>query len=123
MTIFDFISSILFTKKKITASAIDVENEFVPFLVNRWLSMYSASCAKISNTINRYMSTLNKAEIYNLCIASFEKQPNKKINYFKRTKDEDKKVNEDIIKKIAIVKELSVREVREYFKLLNYKAE
>jgi len=122
MTIFDYISSILFTKKKISTT-IDAETEFVPFLVNRWLSMYSSPCAKIANTINRYLSTLNKLEIYNLCVACFDRQPNKKINYFKRSREDDKKINEDIVKKIASAKELSIREVKEYFKLLNYKAE
>lgn len=123
MTIFDYISSILFTKKKLQPSTIDVEAEFIPYMVNRWLSMYSISCAKISNTINRYLSTLNKAEIYSLCVTSYDKQPNKKINYFKKSKEDDKKINEDIVKKVAAAKELSTREVKEYFKLLNYKVE
>jgi len=117
MTIFDYISSILFTKKKISTT-IDAETEFVPFLVNRWLSMYSSPCAIIANTINRYLSTLNKLEIYNLCVACFDRQPNKKINYFKRKKEELKE-NNQAIPMLAKTYELSQREVTDYINTLN----
>jgi hypothetical protein len=52
----------------------------------------------------------------------FGRVPNKKINYFKRQKDE-KKDSEDLIKKVALARELSSREIKEYFKLLNYNNE
>jgi len=122
MTIFDYISSILFNKNKLTAATIDTENEFVPYLVNRWISMYSPSCAKLSNEINRYLSILSKTELYSLSMSLFGRVPNKKINYFKRQKDEEK-ASEDLIKKVAIARELSSREIKEYFKLLNYNNE
>ena len=122
MTIFDYISSILFTKNKLTAATIDTENEFVPYLVNRWISMYSPSCARLSNEINRYLGTLSKSELYSLCMSVFGRVPNKKINYFKRQKDEEKD-SEDLIKKVALARELSSREIKGYFKLLNYNNE
>ena len=122
MTIFDYISSILFNKNKLTTATIDTENEFVPYLVNRWISMYSPSCAKLSNEINRYLSVLNKSELYSLYMSLFGRVPNKKINYFKRQKDEEKD-SEDLIKKVALARELSSREIKEYFKLLNYNNE
>lgn len=120
MTIFDFLSSILFTKNKIAISTIDSENEFSPFLVNRWISMYSSSCAKNSNILNKFTGCLSKAEFYSLCIAVFDKVANKKINYFKKKRDEEKNNKEDLILKISAAKELSTREIKEYFKLLNY---
>jgi len=122
MTIFDYISSILFTKNKVQISTIDTENDFSPYLVNRWISMYSPSCAKFSNLINKYIGALNKSELYSLFIAVFDRVTNKKINYFKKRKEEEKE-NIELIKKIANAKEISSREVKEYFKLLNYKAE
>lgn len=119
MTIFDYISSILFTKNKTAAATIDTENEFSPYLVNRWISMYSPACAKLSNVVNQYIGSLSKSEIYSLCICVFGRVPSKRINYFKRQKEEAES-DEDIIKKIAVARELSAREIKEYFKLLNY---
>ena len=55
MTIFDFISNIAYTKNKNCLNTVDEESEFQPFLVNRWLSMYSPSMAKLSNTLNKYI--------------------------------------------------------------------
>jgi hypothetical protein len=61
---------------------IDEENDFSPFLVNRWLSMYSTSNALICNTINKYIGIFdNKKDIFSLFYNLFNKQPYKKINY------------------------------------------
>ena len=119
MTIFDYISDILFTKKKNLLNTVDEESEFTPFLVNRWLSMYSAGVAQDCNIINKYLSILDsKKDLYSLFHAVFIKQPSRKINYFKRTKSE-KTEDDELIQRIATSKELSQREIKEYLNTLN----
>jgi len=122
MTIFDYISNILFTKKKFLSNNIDSENDFSPYLVNRWISMYSEKSAKEANILNQFLGCLNKEELLILAHNLFTKMPSKKITYFKRKKEEEKKDNE-IIKKVACVRELSVREITNYFNMLNYNKE
>jgi hypothetical protein len=119
MTIFDYISDILFTKKKNLLNTVDEESEFTPFLVNRWLSMYSTSVAQDCNIINKYLSIFDsKKELYSLFHAVFLKHPSRKINYFKRTKSE-KTEDDGLVQRIAASKELSQREIKEYLNTLN----
>lgn len=119
MTIFDYISDILFTKKKNLLNTVDEESEFTPFLVNRWLSMYSTSVAQDCNIINKYLSIFDsKKELYSLFHAVFLKHPSRKINYFKRTKSEKTEDN-GLVQRIAASKELSQREIKEYLNTLN----
>ena len=119
MTIFDYISDILFTKKKNLLNTVDEESEFTPFLVNRWLSMYSTSVAQDCNIINKYLSIFDsKKELYSLFHAVFFKHPSRKINYFKRTKSE-KTEDDGLVQRIAASKELSQREIKEYLNTLN----
>lgn len=116
MIIFDFISDILFTKKK-SLNTLEEESEFSPFLVNRWLSMYSTQTINSCNLINKYLQIFdNKKDLYNFFIAVFPKLPFKKISYFKRQKEEKTKDNN--IKLIAKARELSSREITEYIQAL-----
>jgi len=117
MTIFDFIGSILYTKKK-TLNTVEEESEFSPYLVNRWASMYSPSLIQACNTINKYLSVFeSKKDLYNLFVAVFPKVPNKKITYFKRKKV-DEKENESNIDLLAKSKEISKREILENIETL-----
>jgi len=120
MTIFDFISDILFTKKKTCLKTVDEESEFIPYLVNRWISMYSPSQALNSNIINKYLGVFtNKTDLYSLFIAVFDKSAPKKIQYFKKQKDREKnKTDDDSILLLAKNKELSTREIKEYIAML-----
>ena len=119
MTIFDYISDILFTKKKNLLNTVDEESEFTPFLVNRWLSMYSTSVAQDCNIINKYLSIFeSKKDLYSLFHAVFTKHPSRKINYFKRKKSE-KTEDDELVQRIAASKELSQREIKEYLNTLN----
>jgi hypothetical protein len=120
MTIFDVIKDILFTKKQSCFTAVDEENEFVPFLVNRWLSMYSPDVALTSNIINKYIGTFeNKRDLYSLFMAIFPKVPSKKINYFKKNKESKDNKETEVITLIAKNKELSQREIVDYITKLN----
>ena len=119
MTIFDFISDILFTKKR-NLNTIDEEQEFSPYLINRWLSMYSTSWAKECNKINKYLSVFeNKRDLYTLFFNVMPRVPSKKIQYFKKTKESKDAEQEIKIKTFAHNSELSTREIREYMHTLN----
>jgi len=110
MTIFDHISGILFYKKKIVTN-VEEENEFSPYLVNRWISMYSPALATVCNTINKYLQVFDsKKDLYNLFLSTFPKVQNKKITYFKRKKEEEVDDTNNI-ELIAKYRELSKREV------------
>lgn len=118
MTIFDFIADIISFKKKSCLSTIDDESLFSPYLINRWLSMYSPAVAKVSNSLNKYLGIFDsKSDLYSLFIAAFPKLPNKKISYFKRKKEENKEKDEKI-PLLAKTFELSQREVTEYINML-----
>lgn len=117
MTVFDYISDILFTKKK-NLKTVEDEQEFVPFLVNRWVSMYSKETVKMCNTLNKYLGVFDsKKDLYSLFMASFNKVPNKRITYFKKQKTEKSELDENI-KLLARSKELSQREIIQYLETL-----
>lgn len=121
MTIFDAIKDILFTKKQTCFSSVDDEGEFVPFLVNRWLSMYSPEVALTSNNINKYIGIFeNKKDLYSLFMAVFPKMPFKKINYIKKIKENKDTKEQETISLLAKNKELSQREIIDYISKLNY---
>jgi hypothetical protein len=121
MTIFDFISGIIFTKKKDLFKAVDEELEFSPYLINRWISMYSPQTALLCNTINKYLGIFdNKSDLYSLFFCLFPQLPFKKIQYFKKVKQEAHKID-DMLVKIASSKELSLREIKLYYSMLNIK--
>lgn len=121
MTIFDLIKDILFTKKQSCLNVIEEESEFSPFLVNRWLSMYSPQTALSSNIINKYLSVFdNKKDLYSLFIAIFPKVSAKKINYIKKIKENKDDKDLEKLALIAKNKELSQREILDYISKLNY---
>lgn len=114
MNIFDFISSILFKKQKNCLNTVDEENNFSPFMLNRWLSMYSPLVAVHCNIINRYLGIFeNKKELYNFFLAVMPQVTSKRINYIKKHKEEKNDTNSDI-EKVAYSLELSQREINQY---------
>jgi hypothetical protein len=114
MTIFDFISSVLFTKKKSCLNSVDEESEFSPFMLNRWCSMYSTTTATFSNIINKYIGVFeNKKDLYSLFVAVMPKVSSKRISYIKKVKEDKKDANSDI-EFLANNLELSKREIAEY---------
>jgi len=114
MTIFDFISSVLFTKKKSCLNSVDEESNFSPYMLNRWCSMYSKTTATFSNILNRYLSVFeDKKDLYSLFVAVMPKVSSKRISYIKKVKEEKTEENNDI-KMLANNLELSQREIAEY---------
>jgi len=122
MTIFEFISNIAFSKNKNCLNTVEEESEFQPYLVNRWLSMYSPDLAKIANVINKYLGIFDsKKDLYTLFCSTYPKVPYKKIMYFKKNKEQKDTQNDEIISLISRNKELSKREIQEYVNMLNSK--
>jgi len=114
MTIFNIIGDILFFKKRDTLTNVDSEPVFIPYMVSRWISMYSNECAIKCNLLNKYLS-LEKRSLFALFFNVFSKVPFKKIDYFKKKKEED--VDESILLYSKAL-ELSKREVLLYNQVL-----
>jgi hypothetical protein len=114
MTIFDFISSVLFTKEKTCLTSVDEESNFSPYMLNRWCSMYSKTTATFSNIINRYLGVFDdKKDLYSLFVAVMPKVSSKRISYIKKVKEDKKDENTDIAM-LANNLELSKREINQY---------
>lgn len=118
MTIFSFINDILYKKKGTLLDKKEFESEFNPWLIQRWISMYSNSSVKLLNmTINKLFNAIdNKSHWYKLFLTTLPKVNYKKIVYIKKL-DKDKNENSSLnnaINVIASAKELSVREVKMY---------
>lgn len=115
--IFTYINSILY-KSKLSEKIQPTTTEYNQYSINRWLSMYSPDVANIINsTVNVYGSVLEKQEHYELLFNLLNKSKNKKINYFKKSKKDNK--DESDIKEYCDMYEISEREVKEMIDLQN----
>jgi hypothetical protein len=110
MSIFDILADILFLKKKTALSNIDNESAFSPFMLNRWISMYSNPLVLKCNLLNKYIG-FNKQVVYTLFFNLFDKVSRRKINYFKKTKETAEENNNTLFAKAL---ELSEREIKQY---------
>ena len=117
-TIFNYIDSILFNKKRVN-TINEGETQFNLFMVSRWCSMYSTDIVKILNdTSNIHGKTfLTKQEQYDFLFNILPKVKRKKLNYIKRNR-EDKKEENTEIENLAKFSELSKREVISYLEIL-----
>lgn len=85
MNIFDILDGICFSKKKTLLDNFEKENEYSPFLVNRWLSMLDPSAAKIVNdTVNRFGQSFSTQEQYRLLTEILPIYKRQRINYIKK---------------------------------------
>jgi len=118
-TIFNFIDSVLFNKKKLN-TINEGETEFNIYMVNRWCSMYSPDIAQIINqTSNQYKEVFTlKQDQYNFLFNILPKRKKKKIDYIKKQKVENEK-QDDLIPVLSKKMELSQREIKEYIDLYN----
>ena len=113
MTIFDQIGDVLFTKKKKCLENIVDEGDYSPFMINRWISMYSPEfCVLINNTANWMHSVLEtKTDHYKFMHAVLPRAKWKRINYVKKKKPDDDDEQQDV-SSLATALELSEREVK-----------
>lgn len=119
-TIFDFLNDILFSKKKEAFRSVDDSKAFSPYLLNRWISMYSPEMALVINNIGKYISLFDdKVDLYNFFIAVIPRMPRKNINYIKKIKDNVKTKNDepDFVALLSKKHEISKREIKEYLSI------
>mgnify|MGYP003981104631 CR=1 FL=1 len=120
MNIFSYISYLLFTKKKHSIDNIDDENQFVPYMINRWCSMYSTSIAKLINNTTNWLHPIfeTKNEWYKFYYNILPKCQFRRIFYIKKQKKESEN-HDDIVTKMASNLQLSKREINLYIRSLN----
>lgn len=115
MTIFDYLGDILVKK----TGSLPTE-EYVPFLINRWLSFSApAACQAVNETVNSF-GNLDKNIHYKLLISAFPKQKYMpRIQYIKKVKEE-KTEEDNKIDLLAGNMELSRREIKQLLELKEY---
>jgi hypothetical protein len=106
VTIFDYIKDIAVTKKGNLPL-----NEYVPFLVNRWISfMNLTTCEYVNNILNNKVLLEDKELHYKMLLCTFPKLKSlPRLNYIKKVK-EDKEITDARIKVLAQNLEISERE-------------
>ena len=117
MTIFQYLNSLLYSKKKIDMNCDD-ESQFNLFMINRWSSMYSKEINEyVNETSNKYWSLFDdKQSQFNYLYNLLPRLRFKKISYLKKTKKE-KKAKEE---KVFIPEFYSEREYKQLVELENY---
>lgn len=115
MTIFDYINSVLFDKEK-----VDVTDEYNPYMLNRWLSMYSPDIAFIINETVNINQPIIEEDNYNYLFNLLPSRRKCRIAYIKKTKEKVEKADESDVDVKAKVQELSKREVLNNQELLKY---
>ena len=95
MNIFQFLNSLLYSKKKADMNRDD-ESQFNMFMINRWSSMYSKEINNyINESSNKYWNLFDeKDEQYNFLYYLLPKLKFKRINYIKKLKKEKKQKEE-----------------------------
>jgi hypothetical protein len=107
VTIFDYLKTITVTKK-----AIEQLEQYVPYLVTRWLSFINPSVCSYLNLANKQVLLENKDLHYKVLLCLFPKMKyTPRINYIKKVKEEKAEQNQQI-KLIAEQLELSTNEVK-----------
>ena len=118
MNIFDFLRDILVNKKGNLLNSPDQMNDFVPFMVQRWISMHSKEMALIMNSSSNILWRCmeDKNQWYHLFLGICPKTRFKKIQYLKKVKKETVKSKKDALVFLAKENQLSKREVQLYEK-------
>ena len=88
MNLFDVLNSILYSKKKLELNLED-ENIFIPYMINRWVSMYNGDLAVFINIFfNRSLPFESKEGHYDYYFNLCPKLKFKKLPYIKKSKKE-----------------------------------
>jgi hypothetical protein len=125
MNFFQLQNKLFYSDKRKKADYLDSEGEqaFVPFLINRWLTMYSKDTVGFTNeTLNKYCGIFDtdKQKTYRLYYNLIPRLKFKRISYIKKKKkDKDQLDETDQLKMIAKNKNMSVRELEMYKNLLD----
>lgn len=125
MNFFQLQNKLFYSNKSKQPEPLDSEGEqaFVPFLFNRWLSMYSKDTVSFVNeTLNKYCGIFDtdKQKTYRLYYNLIPRLKFKRISYVKKVKkDKDKQEELDQLKMVAKNNNMSVRELEMYKNLLD----
>lgn len=120
---FQIIHNILFSKshKNITDDELSL---FVPYLTNRYASMYSPQVCEYIDALlnNKHILSLDNREQYNLFYTVIPKLKYKKIVYIKKQTNKTqlsatKQELQDKIKCLSRNKELSIKEITDLIQL------
>jgi len=106
MTIFDYIKDITVTK----TGKLPMQ-DYVPFLVNRWIAFLNPAAADFINSYcNSKILLENKEMHYQLLVSSFPRlQRCPRINYIKKVKEKEQELDKRILA-LAQNLEISIRE-------------
>ena len=116
INIFEILNDIIVTKKGNLLDNVEDEDQFIPFIICRWLSMYSPEYAQIINeTTNKHYNVFDtKKEWYDYLIRVLPKGTPGRIHYIKKEKRKDINNFDEIVKYLAKRFEISRREVEQY---------
>ena len=116
LNIFEILNDIIVTKKGNLLDNVEDEDQFLPYIVCRWLSMYSPEYAQIINeTTNKHYNVFDtKREWYDYLIKILPKGAPGRIHYIKKEKRKDINNFDEIVKFLAKRFEISRREVEQY---------
>lgn len=112
-SIIDFIKNLTSKKVKWESYSELEKKDFQPFMLNKWLSM-NYDLVEFINSIQKYISTLDKAEFYKLYFNILPKEPIY-IQYIKG-KSQDK-YNPNLIELLSKYFECSKEEIEDYLKI------
>lgn len=125
MNFFQLQNKLFYSNKSKQPEPLDSEGEqaFVPFLFNRWLTMYSKDTVGFVNeTLNKYCGIFDtdKQKTYKLYYNLIPRLKFKRISYIKKVKkDKEQQDETDQLKMIAKNKNMSVRELEMYKNMLD----
>lgn len=110
MTIFDYIKDITTYKKGNLPLS-----EYIPFLINRWLSFISPQACKSINESVNVLGNIDKSYHYKLLLKLYPKSKVPFISYVKKIKEEKKE--NDKMSLLAFNMEMSHREIKQLLEL------
>lgn len=116
-TTFDYLDNILFKSKK-----VEISNTFSPYILNRWMSMYSNEIAWLLNITvnNENFFRLSKEDQFKYLQNIVPKCRRKRISYLKKNKEKENRpeMDENNLNFLSENLELSKREILELNKLI-----
>tara|TARA_R110000765_G_scaffold242817_1_gene345289 strand:- start:35 stop:412 length:378 start_codon:yes stop_codon:yes gene_type:complete len=120
MNFFQVQNKLFYSDKRKEAGYLDSEGEqsFVPFLINRWLTMYSKDTVAFTNeTLNKYAGIFDdKQQTWRMYFNLIPRLKFSRIKYLKKPKRERTEEVENL-ELIAKNKCMSVRELKAYIEL------
>ena len=113
--IFDQLRDLVEKKSNTLLDDFDTQQDFSPYLVNRWLSMMSKEhCQLVNETTNKcYRGVEDKSQWYKLFQVILPKQRFRYINYIKKNKEKTKQKYTEEIKLLSSYYQTSVKEIED----------